>query len=177
MKERFNLAHVFPVYLIWVFTIGGVPFAAAGETAQPLVEEASVMEIIDLKSQPWYKAEDNAVAREIASPRNSKIKSMSIAEIIIPAGVEVVPHHHVMEEVYYIIEGEGIMMVEDKEAHVQAGQAVVLAPHQWHNIRNHTDKKLRMIVTCVPSWSPDRLEFDRSTIPGAEDQTEGGETE
>lgn len=123
------------------------------------------MEIIDKENQPWYEAEDRALAREIASPRNSKVKDMSIAEIRIPAGVEVVPHHHVMEEVYYIIEGEGIMMVDDEEAHVRAGQAIVIAPHQWHNIRNHTDKDLRMLVTCVPAWSPERLEFDRSSIP------------
>lgn len=126
------------------------------------------LEIVDLSEQPWYEAEDRAVAREIASPRNSKLKSMSIADIKIPAGVEVVPHHHVMEEVYYIVEGEGIMMVEDEEAVVKAGQSVIIAPHQWHNIRNHTDEELRLIVTCVPAWAPELLEFDRSTIPEEE---------
>ena len=90
---------------------------------------------------------------------------MSIADIIIPAGVEVLPHHHVMEEVYHITEGEAIMMVEGEERVVRAGQSVVLAPHQWHNIKNHTDKDMRMIVTCAPSWAPELLEFDRSTIP------------
>lgn len=123
------------------------------------------LQVVTLAEQPRYVAEDNAVAREIASPRNSKAKAMSIAEIIIPAGVSVVPHHHVMEEVYYIVEGEGTMMVEDETTIVKAGQAVVLAPHQWHNISNHTDKDLVMIVTCVPAWAPDLLEFDRATIP------------
>jgi mannose-6-phosphate isomerase-like protein (cupin superfamily) len=126
------------------------------------------LQIVTLADQPWYEAEDRAVAREIASPRNSKLKSMSIAEIKIPAGVEVVPHHHVMEEVYYIVAGEGTMMVEDEEAIVKAGQSVVIAPHQWHNIRNHTDTELRLIVTCVPAWAPEFLEFDRSTIPEVE---------
>ena len=123
------------------------------------------LQVVDLEEQPWYEAEDRAVAREIASPRNSKAEAMSIADIIIPAGVEVLPHHHVMEEVYHITEGEAIMMVEDETRVVKAGQSVVLAPHQWHNIKNHTDKDMRIIVTCAPSWAPDLLEFDRSTIP------------
>lgn len=88
---------------------------------------------------------------------------MSIADIIILLGVEVVPYHHKMEEVYYITEGKGIMMVEDEEREVVAGQSVVLAPHQWNNIRNHTDEPLRMIVVCAPSWPPEHLKFDRST--------------
>ena len=127
-----------------------------------------VLQIVDLSDQPWYEAEDRAVAREIASPRNSKLKSMSIADIKIPAGVEVVPHHHVMEEVYYIVSGEGIMMVEDEEVVVKAGQSVIISPHQWHNIRNHTDQELRLIVTCVPAWEPGLLEFDRATVPKGE---------
>jgi len=124
-----------------------------------------VFQVIKVSEQSWYEAEDKAVAREIASPRNSKARAMSIAEIIIPAGVEVVPHHHVMEEVYYIVEGEGMMMVEDETRLVQAGEAVVIAPHQWHNIRNHTKSKLKLIVICSPPWAPGRLEFDRSTVP------------
>jgi mannose-6-phosphate isomerase-like protein (cupin superfamily) len=130
-----------------------------------LAEKEPVLQVVTLSEQPWYEAEDRAVAREIASPRNSKLKSMSIADIIIPAGVAVVPHHHVMEEVYYIVEGEGIMMVEDEEVLVKAGQSVIISPHQWHNIRNHTDQPLRLIVTCAPAWAPELLEFDRATIP------------
>ncbi len=126
------------------------------------------LQVITLSDQPWYEAEDRAVVREIASPRNSKLKSMSIADIIIPAGVAVVPHHHVMEEVYTIVEGEGIMMEEDEETVVKAGQSVIISPHQWHNIRNHTDKELRLIVTCVPAWAPELLQFDRPTIPAVD---------
>jgi mannose-6-phosphate isomerase-like protein (cupin superfamily) len=70
-----------------------------------------------------------------------------------------------MEEVYYIVAGEGTMMVEDETRIVRAGESVVLTPHQWHNITNHTDEELRMIVVCAPSWAPEKLQFDRSTIP------------
>jgi len=127
--------------------------------------DESPLQIITVDEQPWYEAEDKAVAREIASPRNSRAERLSIAEIIIPPGVEVVPHHHIMEEIYYIVDGEGMMMVEDVTALVRKGQSVIIAPHQWHNIRNHTDQELRLIVTCAPAWAPEHLIFDREARP------------
>lgn len=123
------------------------------------------LEIITVDDQPWYEAADRAVARQIASPGISKAQAMSIAEIIIPAGVEIVPHHHRMEEVYYVVSGSGTMMVDDIKEVVKAGQSVIIAPHQWHNIVNHTEEELRLIVTCAPAWKEEYLEFDRSTIP------------
>ncbi|MGF1483645.1 MAG: cupin domain-containing protein [Opitutales bacterium] len=149
-----------------VFGLGHLRFASA-ETPRPAINsQHPTLQVITLEEQPWYEAADRAVAREIASPRNSKAQAMSIADIKIPAGVEVVPHHHVMEEVYHIVAGEGVMMVEDQTRLVRAGQSVVLAPHQWHNIKNHTDRELRLLVTCAPAWSPEHLIFDRDQMPG-----------
>jgi mannose-6-phosphate isomerase-like protein (cupin superfamily) len=148
------------LFLPFVSALTPAPGAEADDP-----EAHPTLEVVVLSEQPWYEAEDRAVAREIASPRNSKLEQMSIAEIKIPAGVSVVPHHHEMEEVYYIVAGEGTMMVEDETRIVRAGESVVLAPHQWHNITNHTDEELRMIVVCAPSWAPEKLQFDRSTIP------------
>jgi len=117
--------------------------------------------VVKLGEQAWYEAEDKAVAREIISPRNSSVESMSIAEIKVPVSVEVVPHHHVMEEVYHVISGTGLMMVEDSYQQLVAGDTVVIKPHQWHNIRNNGDEELLLVVTCVPTWAPELLQFER----------------
>lgn len=119
-----------------------------------------------LAAQPWYEAEDRAVARELASPRNSSAEALSIAEIVVPPGVEVRPHHHVMEEVYHVVAGEGLMMVEDAMRVVGAGDTVVIRPHEWHNIANRGEAELRLIVTCAPAWAPEHLIFERDAMPG-----------
>ncbi|GAB5413379.1 MAG: hypothetical protein Cons2KO_09820 [Congregibacter sp.] len=119
------------------------------------------LEIISLDDQPSYVAEDKAVARELVSPRNSSAKNLSIAEITVPVGVTIVPHHHHMEEIYHILEGEGVVMVEDEKRTVVAGDSVVIAPHQWHNIENTGNTDIRMFVTCVPAWAPEHLIFER----------------
>jgi oxalate decarboxylase/phosphoglucose isomerase-like protein (cupin superfamily) len=71
-----------------------------------------VIQVIQIEKQPWYEADDKALAREIASPRNSQAQALRIADIIIPAGVAVKPHYHkVIEEIYYVTAGSGIMML------------------------------------------------------------------
>ncbi len=127
------------------------------------------VEVIALDAQQWYEAEDRAVARELVSPRNSSVQAMSIAEIVVPPGVAVRPHHHVMEEVYHVLEGAGVVMVEDETRVVQPGDSVVINPHQWHNIRNDGDSPLRMFVTCAPAWAAEHLIFERDRMPAAAD--------
>jgi mannose-6-phosphate isomerase-like protein (cupin superfamily) len=58
---------------------------------------------------------------------------MSIAEIRLPIrlpirvsiGVEVIPHHHIMEEMYHVISGSGLMMVDDQYQQKVTGDSVV----------------------------------------------------
>ncbi len=119
------------------------------------------IEVVKLEEQTWYEAEDRAVAREIASPRNSRAQELSIADIKIPAGVSVRPHYHeVIEEIYFISDGSGIMFIDGKEKRVVKGDAIVVRPGERHSIRNDTEEELRLIVTCTPPWTPDCLIFD-----------------
>lgn len=119
------------------------------------------VEVVQIEKQPWYEAEDKAVAREIASPRNSRAQNLSIADIIIPAGVAVRPHYHrVIEEIYYVTAGSGIMTLDGREIRIGPGDAVVIRPGERHSVRNDTAAELRLIVTCTPPWTPDCLVFD-----------------
>jgi len=133
--------------------------ASAGE---PAAAARSVPEVIQLADQRWYEAEDRAVARELVSPRNSSTESLSIAEIVVPAGVTVRPHRHHMEEVYHVLAGEGVVMVEDRTQTEGPGDTVLIPPHAWHNIVNADDAELRLHVTCVPAWAPEHLIFERA---------------
>lgn len=119
------------------------------------------IEVVKLEEQSWHEADDRAVAREIASPRNSRAEKLSIADIIIPAGVKVKPHYHKeIEEIYFVSGGSGIMWLDGKEKKVVKGDAIVIKPGERHSIHNNTDEELRLIVTCTPAWTPDCLIFD-----------------
>jgi mannose-6-phosphate isomerase-like protein (cupin superfamily) len=139
-------------------------FIALGLSAEILsaeTDKTTPLEVIQIEEQTWHTAEDHAVAREIASPRNSRAEKLSIADIIIPAGVKVRPHYHeVIEEIYYVTEGSGLMHVDGKERRIGVGDAVVIKPGERHFVDNDTDSDLRLIVTCTPPWTPDSLIFD-----------------
>ena len=123
--------------------------------------KAGDIEVVKLEEQAWYEADDKAVAREIASPRNSRAEKLSIADIIIPAGVKVKPHYHKeIEEIYFVSDGSGIMWLDGKEKKVVKGDAIVIKPGERHSIHNNTEEELRLIVTCTPPWTPESLIFD-----------------
>ncbi|MCC5887438.1 MAG: cupin domain-containing protein [Gammaproteobacteria bacterium] len=123
-----------------------------------------------LGDQPWYTADDGAIAREIASPRNSRLRSLSIADIRIPSGTVIEEHHHIgMEEVYWIAAGAGIMNIEGVSYEVWQGDAVVIRSHERHLITNPFAEELRLHVYCNPPWAPEALHFE----PLPEDERAG----
>jgi len=150
------------------FDRSGYAFVALAMTAltrvsaqTPAPAPTRGLDVVQIEKQPWYEADDKAVAREIASPRNSRARELSIADIIIPAGVAVKPHYHeVMEEIYYVTGGEGVMIIDGVEQKIGVGNAVAFRPGERHSVRNESKAALRLIVTCTPAWTPDCLIFD-----------------
>lgn len=112
------------------------------------------MEIVPLSLQPWYEAPDRALARQIVSPQNSRCRTHSVAQIRIPAGVEIAEHHHVVtEEVYHVTAGRGAMSLAGERHEVGPGDTVVIRPGETHKIAALPGADLEMIVSCVPAWS------------------------
>lgn len=150
-----NLANAGVVLLLLT-----VPLRSNAETPVPAAAPTPI-EVVNVEKQPWYTADDRAVAREIVSPSNSRARQVSIAEIIVPAGVTIRKHHHaVIEEIYYLTAGEGLMWLNGATRKVGVGDAIVIRPGDVHTISNPTGQELRMIVTCTPAWTPDCLLFN-----------------
>ena len=123
--------------------------------------EPTPFEVVRLDAQPWYTAADRAEAREIASPRNSRARNLSIADIRIPPGVAVRAHRHeVVEESYHVVAGTGRMTVAGTARDIGPGDTVVILPGERHDIRNLGETDLRLVVTCTPPWTPECLVFD-----------------
>lgn len=146
--------------LPFLFIVGASNWTLA-KNHKTQTDPNDAIEVVKIEEQTWYEAEDRAVAREIASPRNSRAQKLSIADIKLPPGVSVRAHYHeVIEEIYYISAGSGILFIDGKEKRVVKGDAIVIRPGERHSIRNDTEEELRLIVTCTPAWTPDCLIFD-----------------
>ena len=79
----------------------------------------------------------------------------SFSHVVIPAGCTSRPHYHpVAEETYYILSGEGRMVVDGKQMRLVPGDALLSLPPEVHQIFNDTDADLEFIAVCAPAWEP-----------------------
>jgi mannose-6-phosphate isomerase-like protein (cupin superfamily) len=111
------------------------------------------MIIKDLQSCHEVVAGDHSLLREIFNPRKEKLPlRYSLAYAIIKPGQITYKHRLKSSEVYYILEGEGEMHIDDETARVNPGQAVYIPPDSVQFIDNIG--KVDLIFLCIvdPAW-------------------------
>ncbi len=69
---------------------------------------------------------------------------------ILQPGVSIGLHQHKDdEEYYYIISGKGMMILDEKEYEVKAGDVTAVYPGGKHGLENNSSEDLRVIVFSV----------------------------
>ena len=63
-------------------------------------------------------------------------------------------HTHTYEEAIYILEGEGIVHVEDREIPIRTGSSIFLSPGTPHCLENRSEGVLRLLGVFSPPGSP-----------------------
>ena len=58
-------------------------------------------------------------------------------------------------EVYYILDGEGIMYIDEESEKVHAGQAVYIPPSAKQYIKNTGNSDLKFLCIVDPAWKPE----------------------
>ncbi len=101
-----------------------------------------------------YVTKDGSIIRELMHPKIHGNKNLSLAEAIVPCGFQTFLHkHEKSEELYYIVEGRGIITLKDEEFNVTAGDTIYIAPNTAHKIKNIGEKPLRILCCCAPPYS------------------------
>ncbi|MFX1573254.1 MAG: cupin domain-containing protein [Promethearchaeota archaeon] len=62
--------------------------------------------------------------------------------------------HNFIDETFYFVEGNGVMIVNDKEFPAPQGSVFLCEPKEMHNIRNDSDKSIK-IVFIKGEYKPD----------------------
>ncbi|MBN1899403.1 MAG: cupin domain-containing protein [Spirochaetes bacterium] len=98
-------------------------------------------------------AGDNCFLRELLNPLKEKIEiRYSLAHAMVKAGEITCKHSLKTTEVYYILEGEGEMYIEDEKEKVCQGDAVYIPPDSVQRIKNTGQKDLVFICVVDPAW-------------------------
>lgn len=79
----------------------------------------------------------------------------SFAHVVIPSGNSSQNHYHpVAEETYYILAGQGRMVVDGEEHILNVGDAILIMPPEKHQIFPVGANDLEFLVVCAPAWEP-----------------------
>jgi mannose-6-phosphate isomerase-like protein (cupin superfamily) len=88
----------------------------------------------------------------LISPRNTSTQNLSIQISEVPVGSAQPIHQHAPEQCYYIIRGEGLMIVGDETRQVTSGDAVYIPSNYAHGIRNIGDDVLEYLTANSPAF-------------------------
>jgi mannose-6-phosphate isomerase-like protein (cupin superfamily) len=106
---------------------------------------------------------DGTLLRELINPRHEKedLKlDYSIAHAVVRPGKTSLPHRFFeASEVYYIIQGTGIMHIDDEAEAVSPGDVVYIPPKGNQYIENTGGSDLVFLCMVCPPWFPESEEI------------------
>ena len=110
--------------------------------------------IRNIAEEPWQQFPAHyggALSKALVSPSTtgSKLLDYRISTYAPMAYVE--SHvHQVQEQVYHILDGEGLMEIDGQRSVVRKNDVIFIAPGTWHSIANSGLGQLTFIVVTTP---------------------------
>lgn len=90
--------------------------------------------------------------------------NMNFAVVQFQAGQSFPAHYHnIMEENFYILEGEVDIIVDGTINHLTAGQFIHIAPKEVHFVINNSNAPMKMISTLAPYQEVDKVDVENYT--------------
>lgn len=112
-------------------------------------------ELIDVYELPTVDNVCNQILREVIS-----LPKVSMAHVTMNPGNTSLWHQHSrMNEVYFVLDGEGVLFYGDKSIIAKKGTYLMLPPKTPHKLRNTGDSDLEHLVFAIPPFDPDDVEI------------------
>ncbi len=111
------------------------------------------MFIRKLKDCEEFTAGDGSLLRELLHPDKAGLAlRYSLAHALVKPGQTTMLHSLKTSEVYYILDGEGIMHIGEESAKVHSGDAIYIPPHSRQYIQNTGKTDLIFLCIVDPAW-------------------------
>jgi len=115
------------------------------------------MKILKKETAPRYMREEGISSYLLASPRTSDAEYLTTSVVEIRPDGEQRIHSHTPEQIYYILEGSGIMTVADETAQVGPGDCIFIPSGAPHGLKNDGKVLLRYFSAAAPSFDREQL--------------------
>lgn len=120
------------------------------------------MFIRDLRDCAEFIAGDDTILRELLHPEKAELNlRYSLAHARVLPGKSSYRHKLKTSEVYYILEGEGLMHIDDEAEIVKPHQAVYIPPGAIQFIENTGGSDLVFLCIVDPAWREEDEEICR----------------
>ena len=117
------------------------------------------MEIRNREEQEPFTTKDGSTIRSLLDLTNAPVKEQSLAEATLAEGGTTERHYHKMsEELYYLLEGRGVMEIDGKTREVGPGDAILIPAGAWHKIK--ATKAMRFLCCCAPPYEHEDTYFE-----------------
>jgi mannose-6-phosphate isomerase-like protein (cupin superfamily) len=105
------------------------------------------MDVRSLAAVVPFTTKDGSLIREL-----QHTQAQSLAEAKLDPGQVTERHYHrASEEIYFLLDGTGVLEIDGQLRDVQPGDAVLIPPGTWHQIR--ALEPLRFLCCCSPAYS------------------------
>jgi mannose-6-phosphate isomerase-like protein (cupin superfamily) len=119
------------------------------------------MEVRNREQADAFTTLDGSTIRVLLDSALGGARAQSLAEASLPASGSTQRHYHARtEEIYVVLEGSGEMEVDGDRRDVVVGDAILIPPGAWHEIRAGADGGLRFLCCCAPPYSDEDTFFE-----------------
>jgi mannose-6-phosphate isomerase-like protein (cupin superfamily) len=99
---------------------------------------------------------ESAVIYDLLNPTHVENKiRYSLAHVSLSNGKSTLPHIMKTSEVYYILEGEGVLHINNESENVKMGDTIFVLPDSKQHIENIGSKDLKFLCIVDPAWKKD----------------------
>ena len=113
------------------------------------------MTVFSLDSQQPFTTKDGSTIRELHHTAAQSLAEASLE----PDGATERHFHRQSEEIYFMLEGTGEMELDGDRRTVQPGDAILIPPGAWHQIRSG-GTPLRFLCACSPPYAHEDTFFE-----------------
>ncbi|GCE51306.1 cupin domain-containing protein [Thermosporothrix hazakensis] len=115
-----------------------------------MFQEKSSFKKLSIGDVPVEPTRHGALKRVLVRHEDVNSPLMFLNEVSVRPGEVIAAHQHEdMEEVFYFLEGEGTMQIEDETRPVTAGDRVIVPHRNLHVLQNTGNKHMRFLCFGV----------------------------
>lgn len=108
------------------------------------------MKKLNIKNVLTTKAHDEIPRKALIKVGELESNIQTVNYAWLEKGKSFKPHKHDdCEELYFFLEGKGLMKIDDKEFEVKKDDFVVVEKRDWHSLKNPSSKQLTFLSIRV----------------------------